>query len=327
MELKVVSNEVGQRGRPRLRRVGLPAPLRLTGSQREVLQLLYEYGFLTIRLLAVAYGSRAGREGRGYWHLQRELRRLFDAGMVERFPGAVRAARAGSDECVYAITHRGGRVILDAIDYARARHDLYGRERKHRANFGHHVAVATLQLVLTLGQRGWRLVDFRAEDRDPSACVRVRLKNRVHTAWPDASAVVETGTEGAGQRRRARYLFEIDLTRKSNQRVRERFAVYAQYLSEQRRQADAVRSPISPTLVVFAVSSESEIERFLEHASDALAEARIREAPSFLFWNLADWFVSGSQGELRAPAEILESRNLSTLDGDSRRLIEEGAGK
>src|SRR5262245_40978634 len=123
--------------RPRLKRVATAAPRHLTASQREVVELLHEYNFLTPRLLAIAYGARHGRAGKGYWHLQRELRRLFDAGLVHRFNGTVGSHRAGSVECVYAASHVGTRAILDHAEYAAARKEIYTRERGDRANFQH----------------------------------------------------------------------------------------------------------------------------------------------------------------------------------------------
>ena len=242
------------RRKPRMRRVRSERQEQVTASQREVLELLHEYGFLTPRLLALAYGSRPGRDGRGYWHLQRELRRLFDAGLVERFSGGVRAAPTGSGECVYAITHQGGRAILDPLEYAETRHVFYNRENKGRVDFTHHVAVATLQLILTMGQGEWRLQEFRAEDRNPRACVRVRVRNQLLTLWPDARAVVELRQDGTSCRRR-QYLFEVDLTRKSNQRIEDRFLAYLTYVAD--RQGGTV-PPAERTVAVFVVAGESE---------------------------------------------------------------------
>lgn len=235
------------------------------------------------------------------------------AGLVARFPAASRTTPAGSEECVYVLTHRGGRAVLDAVEYAAVRQGLYAREGKHRANFTHHVAVATLQLVLTLGQSGWRLVDFKSEDRDPSACVRVRHRGRNLTAWPDASAVAEA--PGGKGTRRLRYLFEIDLTRKSNPRLSDRFAAYAAY-------AAAARQGSVPAThgIVFAVPGEREIERFIRLAAEAVAAERPGSAPPFLFWNLDDWYAA--PGDLRSPSAIVGAKALSTLTGDSRRLIE-----
>jgi hypothetical protein len=314
--------------KPRLQRVGPAAPFRLTGSQREVLTLLHEYSFLTPRLLALAYGSREGRDGRGYWHIQRELRRLFDAGLVEKFPASVTAVRRGSTESIYAITHQGAREILDAVEYSALRHNIYNREGKQRANFGHHLAIASLQLVLTLGQAGWKLVEFRAEDRDPRACVRVRVRERVLTAWPDAAAVIESGRGESKLRRRTTYLFEIDLTRKNNQRVADRFLAYAAYLSALRRDTPAATArPAAEHLVVFVVPSEAELERFLGIAGETLTEHRLANSASFLFWVLTDWFTPsdapGAASTLLSPRDILRAKTLSTLTGDARRLVEE----
>lgn len=329
--------EVARR-KARLRRVESPAPTRLSGSQREALELLHEYGFLTPRLLALVYGARAGREGRGYWHLQRELRRLFDAGLVRRFNSPTTAVRNGSAECVYAITHEGARMILDSEDYAQARHDIYNRESKQRGNFEHQLAIATLQLVLTLGQRGWTLVAFRAEERNPRACVRVKVKDCVLTVWPDAAAIVELCREAGEQPQRFRYLFEIDLSRKNNQRVEERFLAYATYLVEWNRR-DHQRAQASPALetrvVVFVVTHERELERFLDCAGRVLSAWPAAERPCFLFWSMQDWYalpngVSATVGRplgagavLRPPAAILKEARLATVEGAARTLVEE----
>lgn len=314
--------------KPRLQRVGPVGPLRLTGSQRELLMLLDEFNYLTPRLLALVYGARDGREGRGFWHLQRVLRTLYDAGLVEKFPSSVTAVRNGSSESIFAITHDGARLILDAVEYAARRHDIYNREGKQRANFAHHLAIATLQVVLTLGQGAWTLVDFRAEDRDPRARVRVRVKDRVLTAWPDAAAVIESGRGDARPRRRTKYRFEIDLSRKNNQRVADRFLAYAAYLVALQRETQNVQAkPPAEHLVVFVVPSESELERFLGIAGETLAEHRLEASANFLFWVLTDWFTPsdapGAASTLRAPSDILRAKTLSTLTGDARRLVEE----
>ncbi len=319
--------------KPRMRRVRPEQQLRLTGSQREALELLHEYGFLTPRLLALAYGSRQGRDGKGYWHLLRELRRLYDAGLVERFPSGTRLASAGSEECIYAITHAGGRAILDPAEYTEMRHDLYNRENKGRANFAHHVAIATLQLILTLGQYAWHLLEFEAEARNPGACVKVRVRNQQLTFWPDARAVLETGREGTAQRR-WRYLFEIDLTRKNSQRIADRFLAYAAYLAE--RQTGRT-SPSERGAAVFVVSSEREAERFMEIAAEVVAARSDGAKAPFLFWNMQDWYEghavgSGDRAEgsivaerpggiLRSPREILSQASLTTISGESRRLV------
>lgn len=309
-----------------MQRVQPAAAFQLTGSQREVLGLIHEYGFLTARLLALVYGARFGRGGRGYWHLLRELRRLFDAGLVERFPASATAVRSGSAECVYAITHQGARNILDAVEYTAVRRDIYNREGKQRANFNHHLAIATLQLVLTLGQGPWRMLEFRAEERNPGAVVKVRAKDRILTAWPDAMALVESAGGAGVPRRRTRYLFEIDLTRKNNQRIEDRFAVYGAYLVDKARSRPAAPqagTALERWAAVFVVPEEGEIERFLEIAARVLSAWRPQERPVFLFWNLEDWYDDAS-GALVSPAAILKHSRLTTVDGTSRRLVEEG---
>lgn len=313
--------------KPRMRRVQPHTALQLTGSQREVLGIIHEYGFLTVRLLAIVYGARAGRGGRGYWHLLRELRRLFDAGLVQRFPATATAVRCGSAECIYAITHQGARTVLDAVEYAAVRHDVYNREGKQRGNFNHHLAIASLQLVLTLGQGPWKLIEFRAEERNPGAVVKVRAKDRVLTAWPDAMALVESEASPSAPRRRTRYLFEIDLTRKNNHRVEDRFMVYGTHLADKSRSRPASPQTGSATerwLAVFAVAGEGEVERFIEIAGKVVSAWRPPERPVFLFWNLEDWYEQ-SGGALLPPATILKHARLTTVDGASRRLIEEGS--
>lgn len=312
--------------KPRMRRVQPHTDSPLTGSQREVLGIIHEYGFLTARLLAIVYGARAGRGGRGYWHLLRELRRLFDAGLVQRFPAAATAGRCGSAECIYAITHQGARTVLDAVEYAAVRRDVYNREGKRRGNFNHHLAIASLQLVLTLGQGPWKLVEFRAEERNPGAVVKVRAKDRILTAWPDAMALVESRGGTATPRRRARYLFEIDLTRKNNQRVEDRFMVYGTYLADKSRSratSPQVGGAAERWLAVFAIAGESEVERFIEIAGKVLSAWRPPERPVFLFWNVEDWYEQSS-AMLLPPATILKHALLTTVDGASRRLVEEG---
>jgi hypothetical protein len=241
----------------------------------------------------------------------------------------------GSEECIYTITHDGGRAILDALDYAEMRHDLYNREGKQRGNFEHHLALATLQLILTLGLREGQLVEFRAEERNPRACTRVKVKSRVLTIWPDAVAVIDSGAGRTGTGRYTRYLFEIDLTRKNNQRIEDRFAAYAAHVGQHSAGGLAGTQPHrsrEECVVVFAVSRESEVERFMKLAGRALSTLRPGERPAFLFWNLEDWIrpteiATGHRGVLRPPVKILNDTRLATVDGGSRRLVLEGPSR
>jgi Replication-relaxation len=280
----------------------------LSGTHRELLELLHCYSFLSPRLLAIVYGARGNREGRGYWHVARELKVLLDGGFVCRFRRFTPFAKRGSVEHVYALSHEGAKVILDEAEYARSRREIYLRERQDRKNLEHTLGVATLQIVLTLGQDGWRLIGFQPDERRPESRRVISVRGKRTVVWPDASATVEVPTSHGP--RYQQLLFELDRSRKSNARLLERFEAYAELLARLRRSE-------TETVVVFIVTGESDLERFL-----TLADSVARKVPpaSFLFWNAADWY-DDTEG-LRPPREILAEASLATLAGQPVPLVD-----
>jgi hypothetical protein len=100
------------------------------------------------------------------------------------------------------------------------------------------------------------------------------------------------------------------------------------------------REGASYAVVVFVVSSDAEVERFIEAATPILNRLTRRERPQFLFWNIEDWYepltmkrreAVGTAAErtrqwtittLRSPQGILAALDVFDIHGKQRRLVE-----
>lgn len=327
----------------RIRRIGLPtrggsigsaekragAP-DLTGSRYHILELLHRYRYLTPRLLALAYSKGTGGATS---HVRHELALLNRHGLVERHYDSKRPRGRGSDQYVYALSATGARLALDSVTYSRDRHRIFRRARRERGNYDHHLAISELQLILDLGGDDWTVEDFRSDEREPKSRFAVAISGRRSTQQPDARVTILLASG-----RQLLYLFEIDLERKSNLRTVQRFEAYGLYLAAK---AASGKPPgrAECAEVVFVVTKESELERYLELAIPVLNRWAPRERPPFLFWNMEDWHewqpmerreAVGTPRErtrkwavstLRSPSQILREHQLCDIQGKQRRLV------
>jgi hypothetical protein len=311
------------------------SPLELTPSRRRVLELLHHYRYLTPRLLAVAYAHE--RQGRGLWHVRHELGLLWRHGLVERHYHATRPNGEGSEQFIYTIGAQGGRAALDPETYARDRRLIYRRCELKRGNYDHHLALASLQLILELGGHPWTVESFRCDERSERSRLSVRLDGRAVTVQPDAWATLSFPN---GQQ--ALYLFEVDLARKNNERIDSRFEAYASYLVGHAGTLRA-REAVNNVVVVFVAPGAAEVERLRARATPILRRWSRRERPLFLFWNQESWHETQELARrqdtgapeatrrtwsvqvLRAPHAILREPSLSTIHGDRRGLVQPAA--
>lgn len=278
----------------------------LSPSRREILACLHQYSALTPRLLAAVYGARAARGGRGYWHIQRQLGQLHAAGLIERRRTARVRVGGGSEEFVYSLTPQGARELLSVAEYSRVRRRLYALGRGRDVNCEHALAVATLQVVLTLGQDGWALREFHRDERGKTP------GGEPGQVCPDAVARIESA-KGEEQR----LVFEIDLARKSDQRIKDRFVGYASYLAGESAYG---ANHCMRSVVVMVVPAERELERLMRLACEIEPSARI--AYELAIWNADDWYEPAGGGRrLRLPRTILSEESLATVTGESRRLV------
>ncbi len=263
----------------------MTAPV-LQGTAFEVLEDLLEYGPVTPRLLSRVYGARSGREGRGYWHLQRVLRELHRAGYANRARLSV-PWQHGSGEHVLAASPTGARLLRGLRGGASGQ--SVSRDRLGRANLSHALAVSALHVTLATAKETWTLADFTRDEREGKRHV-----------CPDAIAVMRE-ENGAGT---VEVLFEVDIARKNNHRIQHRFDGYFHLLSK----SD------TPRAVVMLVASEAEVERLLT-LSSSLSHARCDRC---FLWNFDDWLEQGgaSKSCLRDPHAILSEKRLATLRGD-----------
>jgi hypothetical protein len=287
-------------------------PFELGESHRRMLQLLHRYRYLTASLLALAYSQERGR---GRSHVENELGKLYHRGYVERFYYSTRPAGYGSDAFVYSLAPKGGHEILDEHGkYKSARLALYNRA-KPKANYPHHLAVSTLQLILELGAGPWKLDAFYADDAEQTKFT-VTVDHRRHTYYPDALAVLRFPNG-----KRSGYFFELDLVHRNEKLLDARFKAYTEHLTANRddlRGAHGIRGAAT----VFVVPSEHELVRTIERAHEALDDWGRKDRPVFLFWNLESWYHATKTGRgLNEPRQILAADNAVTIAGNPRRLV------
>lgn len=276
----------------------------LTPSKLEMLELLVRYRYLTPGLLARAYGARQARGGKGLSYVRHQLANLLRRGYVRRFYHATRPSGHGSDQRVYTVSPEGAAFVLEPETMEKHRYAIYNRA-KHKVNYGHHLALSTLQLIFDLGEgRTWTVEDFLA-DHEPGTRLQVKVRGEGSTTlYPDATLVL--GFSGG---RRARYHFELDLARKNLTRIRERFRAYAAFHAAQSPAED------EQLFTVFVAPNRVERKRVLEEANRTLGET---DDPPFLFWNMERWYADGA---LRRPHEILAEGQVADLSGTSRRIV------
>jgi hypothetical protein len=285
--------------------------------------------------LALAYDADRARKAGLASHVRQQLVALTRHDLVARHYDGKRPTGQGSEEYIYTVSLSGARQILDRDAYSEHRHRIFQRSQREQGNYDHHLALSSLQLILELGADEWAVESFRPDERTPGSQFAVRLGGKHHTTQPDAWV---TFALPSGQR--PLYLFEIDLKRKNNLRTSERFEAYAAHLTSAELPKVLAREGASYAVVVFVVSSDAEVERFIEAATPILNRLTRRERPQFLFWNIEDWYepltmkrreAVGTAAErtrqwtittLRSPQGILAALDVFDIHGKQRRLVE-----
>lgn len=316
--------------RSRLKPDKLDESLVLTPSRRRVMELVHKYRYITPRLLAVAYGHDRG--GRGLSQVRHELGALWRHGYVLRHFWTQGPLGYGSPELIYAITPKGAREILEREAYAGVRHLIYRRASERRANFQHHLALTELELVLELGARDWRVAGYSSDER--RARVQLKLAGKPYGLQPDAWVLAEFPD---GQR--ALLLVEMDIARRENARLDQRFLAYGTLLTT-RLDDLKKRYDVNNAIVVFVEPSAGEVERVRGRALKVVREAGISPRPYFVFWNREAWFEeqqlvrrqqAGRDGMrertwivrvLRDPAEVLAGAPVTGMSGKQRALFQ-----
>ncbi len=316
--------------RSRLRPDRLDQPLLITPSRRRILELVHKYRYMTPRLLAVAYGKDRG--GRGLSHVRHELGALWRHGYALRHFWTQGPLGYGSPELIYAITPKGAREILDSEAYAQVRQLIYRRASERRANFDHHLALTQLELVLELGARDWRVAGYNSDER--RARVQLKLAGKAYGLQPDAWVLAEFPD---GQR--ALLLVEMDIARRENARLDQRFLAYGTLLST-RLEDLKKRYGVNNVIALFVEPSDDEVARVRGRAIEVVREAKFSPRPYFVFWNRGAWFeeqqlarrhLAGRNGVrertwtvrvLRDPAEVLANALVTGMSGRQRPLFQ-----
>jgi len=316
------------------------AILNLLPSHHTILEILTDYRYLTPRLLSIPYGTRNGRDGRGLKYIQNQLGDLYHHGYVQRFYRSQRPSGYGSDQMVYVATHKGARAVSSPTDYMLERRALYNRA-KQRASYEHHLGVSVLQMILELATKRWQLLEFIPdEERDQSRKLETLVNGEPTGFWPDASALIRfpDDTKDPGDQQTL-YLFELDLARRSNARMRDRFLAYANHSRDRRQELAGLRKdkktvPYNNVVTVFIAPTAIDRKRHRNLANQSL-RTWSGKRPLFLFWSYEDWWdqlelSTTRDGQertwkvpvLRKPERILDRDTIQTLGGDNRRLVE-----
>lgn len=299
--------------------------LPITPSRRRILELIHKHRYTTARLLALAYGQ--GRGGRGLSHVRHELGALWRHGYVLRHFWTQSPLGYGSPELIYAITPKGAREILAGDEYAQVRHLIYRRASERRANFDHHLALTQLELVLELGARDWRVAGYSSDER--RARVQLKLAGKPYGLQPDAWVLAEFS---GGQR--ALLLVEMDIARRENARLDQRFLAYGTLLST-RLEDLKKRYNVNNVLTLFVEPNAAEVARVRGRAIEVVRQQGFSPRPYFVFWNREAWFEERRFARrqqdrertwavrvLRDPAEVLASAPVTGMSGKQRVLFQ-----
>jgi hypothetical protein len=187
--------------------------------------------------------------------------------------------------------------------------------------------------VLSHGATEWRVVGFSSDERRS----RVRLKRRgggEYGLQPDAWVLVEFAN---GQR--TLLLAEVDIGRKNNPRIDQRFEDYGTLLGD-RLEDLKKRYGVNNALALFIEPDAREGGRLRARAVDVLRRTSHTTRPYFLFWNRDAWFSEEQHKRrqrapgdtwrvrewtvrvLREPAEILSNCPVVGLNGKERLLLQ-----
>lgn len=289
-----------------------------------MLELLLKYRYLTATLLGRVYSDG---DHQGLKYVRNQLGKLYHNGFVERHYHSSRPAGEGSDPYIYTITPDGARAVLEREQWHEQRHLIWSR-CEPKQHHDHHLGISSLQILLEHAGQEWALDEFTSDHEEQASQLRVEVPGLGRrTIWPDAEAVLKFPSD-----KRALFLFEFDRTRRSTNRLDERFRAYAAHLASKAAEKLKLERAVSGIVVVFLAANDTELKRLVIRAHALMSDRTIPRS-MFLFWNSALWYDRGDRGEsgratapvLRDPRVVLAEESVLTVHGDRRRLIKSTA--
>lgn len=272
-----------------------------TQRDRDILESLWKYRFLTIEALTALFGSRRA--------MYRRMAKLFHNGYVTKrflFEGPI---DAGSPQDIYLLDREGGRELgLDR----EMRRTVENRLATGRHHLRHSLALSRFQLILDLaisGAKGVALDIFTPDMEDRSTAVKVTVGDEKLTVWPDATFRLLT------RRLAYTYLVEIDQAERKRSRLEQRFKAYWTFVRRERRLLKQTRGATG-AFVVFVSPTGTQ----MAHLQRVSAEGtKIPPGnPTFLFLN-------EQEISFEEPQSLITGRICQLADGTLRSLVPSAA--
>ena len=282
-------------------------PFELTDRDREILEAIFRYRYITARGLIARFGRPRA--------IYRRLTALYHGGYVQRLFLFERPQGYGSPEAIYVIDKPGAREVTGG-QFERHRTKIERRAKIGRHHLKHALGLSEFQLCLDLAaeqQEGVAVERFIADREDKKMVFAVSVpRYRVSrkgperkggterlTLWPDAEFTIASETG------RSYYFLESDFADRKPERLFKRFLAYWQYTVRDRAQLFHDRG-VNGALVLFITSGERQQETLIKIA-EQVPEIR-RNRPGF-------WFLNREDLSFEHPARLIAQPIVKGLDG------------
>jgi Replication-relaxation len=277
-----------------------------TQRDKEILESLWKYRFLTIEALTGLFGSRRG--------MYRRMAKLFHNGYVAKRLLFEVPVGIGSAKDIYLLDRGGARALeLDR----ELRRKVENRLSTGHRHLKHSLAISDFQLALHLALDAagtGSLESFTPDMEDKEMRVQVEVpryrvsregtakqaRPEILTLWPDASFSLTTATE------RFFYFLEVDQADRKKERVFKRFLAYWKYVTGDRARLREQRG-VSGAFVLFIAPDEKRRGALIQIANQ-VPEIR-RNRPGF-------WFINQQDISIQNPRRLLGEKIALGLDGN-----------
>ena len=278
-------------------------PLRLTARDIRILDLLYEYRFLTMpQLHAVMRGSKR--------YLTERLSRLYHHAYVDRPLQQMALRIFGYRYMIYALAHKGAQILSQYYEnekYLRPRW-TENNQAVQAPQFLHTLMISQFRVCLTLACQERSNVDLSIWRTPEVSLTQYDMEGRKVWVKPDAYFVLTCRSEGGEHE--AHFFLECDRGTMSYPDLRRKLAAYWRMRTERRLVAEWV--PHAYRVLTVSPSYER-TQRLVEVAK----QADTRRRGSILFY-----FCCEKVYDLDQPERILDPIWQTPADGVLRYLLE-----
>ncbi len=279
----------GESRRGRIPKDELP-PWEPGTSAFRVLRFLRDYRYLTSELAGILYEAH---HGRGRYQVRNQLTLLERYGYAKRHR---RPAEVGSNQYVYTLSVEGGHLVIDDKDWSAERRKVYNRATT-KSDYEHALAVTFLQILWDLGSREhedlfstelyWS--DKHGDDREITNAFEATVEGDPVRIHPDTTVLIRHGRRDYVRP----IFFEIERSRKNDERTAKRFRAYADLVTGGRKAVDGVFQRHmglrpEPGMVVFIAGDSDHAAQLWKLARRLLEVDRVghRKLPEFWFTSL-----------------------------------------